>query len=98
MLASLKQVRMGHHASQSERRFAQITCAVSAKLVWTIKDARGKMVGGVGSEGEPFAIDDLWVFERCVAGCDGDNPAWRLKARLETGSGTATGAAQRASS
>lgn len=84
VVASMKQVRVGHHASNEERKFAQITARITAKLVWSIRDRKGALVGGVGSPDAPFAIDDYWVFERCIG--DDAAAAWRLKARLEVSS------------
>ena len=79
--ASVLQVRIGHHQSCPERRFAQITTSISAKLIWTIADKSGKTIGGVGSAAAPHEADDLWVFERCIAH-EPEPPAWRLKERL----------------
>ena len=82
--ASLKQVRVGHHKSSPDHRFAQITCAVNAKLIWSIRDAHGQAIGGVGTAEEPFDLSDYWVFERCITGdAAGDAHSWRLKARIE---------------
>lgn len=79
--ASIKQVRIGHHVSAPERRFAQITASIDAKLVWTINDSRGARVGGVGSKASPWGTSDYWVFERCISEAV-EAPAWRLKERL----------------
>ncbi len=80
--ASIKQVRIGHHRQTPARRFAQVTAAIDARLVWTITDRRGKRVGGVGSKEEPFTASDFWVFERCISE-PAEAPAWRLKERLQ---------------
>ena len=82
-VANVKQMRVGHHASAPSRRFAQATCSITANVVWTIKDARGKLIGGVGTEETPFSLSDFWVFERCIAGEDAARSRWRLKVRLE---------------
>ena len=62
-VASVKQVRVGHHASNPNRRFAQATCIISAKVIWTIKDAKGKLVGGVGNlaVGDVFGREWPWM-------------------------------------
>ena len=82
-VASVKQMRVGHHASNPGRRFAQATCIINAKVVWTITDAKGKLVGSVGTENEPFDLSDYWVFERLISGEGSDSGSWRLKVRLE---------------
>eukprot|EP00965_Chrysotila_dentata_P124980 4131154-Pleurochrysis_carterae.AAC.1 len=74
------QVRIGHNASNREMKFAQVTAHIRGQLVWEITNAKGEIVGGVGSEEDPFTVDDYWVFERYLA----DDGAWRLKERLET--------------
>jgi len=78
--AYIKQVRIGHNASNREMKFAQVTAHIRGQLVWEITNAKGEIVGGVGSEEDPFTVDDYWVFERYLA----DDGAWRLKERLET--------------
>ena len=75
------QVRIGHHASFPDRRFAQVTCEIDAKLVWTIKDKKGTIIGGLGSDAEPHRAHDHWVFERCIA-APPEPPRWRLKERI----------------
>lgn len=76
--AKVRSVRIAHHASSPERRFAQITCSVEAGVVWTVLDKKGAVVGGVGSETQPHRTNDLVVFERCVSS-PAEPPAWRLK-------------------
>lgn len=76
--ASVLQVRLAHSAQTPDVKFAQVTCAVKGKLVWRIEDAAGAQVGGLGSDAEPFEVDDLWVFERSLAASD----QWRIKCRL----------------
>ena len=80
-VASVVQVRVGHHASMPGRQFAQVTCKVDAKLVWTIQDKKGVTVGGLGSKDEPHQMRDFWVFERCIAEPP-EPPRWRLKERI----------------
>jgi len=79
--ARVLQVRIGHHKSAPERRFAQVTCEIDAKLIWTITDKKGVRVGGVGSVETPHEAKDFWVLERCIA-MPLEPPAWRLKERL----------------
>eukprot|EP00966_Prymnesium_polylepis_P030876 718327-Prymnesium_polylepis.1 len=81
--ASVVQFRVGHHASEPDRKFAQATCSISAKVVWTIKDGRGKAIGGVGTEDAPFELCDHWVFERIIEGEGAESSTWRLKVRLD---------------
>ena len=81
IVASVKQVRFAHSASQPERRYAQVTCGIKAKIMWTILDANGKKVGGLGTAEEPYVVDDHWVFERALA-ADG---VWQIKTRLLLG-------------
>ena len=79
---SVVQVRIGHHASNPDRRFAQVTCGIDAKLVWTITDKKGATVGGLGSAAEPYREKDVWwVFERCISQ-PAEPPAWRLKEQI----------------
>lgn len=78
---SVVQVRIGHHASFPERRFAQVTCSIDAKLVWTITDKKGKSIGGLGTRDQPHASKDWWVFERCIS-APPEPPRWRLKERI----------------
>lgn len=81
-------VRLGHHKLDAEvgtgRQYAQVTCEVSARLVYDVLDDSGQRVGGAGSEAEPWHATDLWVLERCLGGggASADSAAWRLKARL----------------
>ena len=80
--ASVVQVRVGHHASNPERRFAQVTCAIDASLVWTISDKKGVVVSGLGSSAEPYRDNNVWwVFERCIS-LPAEPPAWRLKEQI----------------
>lgn len=80
--ASVVQVRIGHHQNTPDRRFAQVTCAIDAQLVYTITDKTGAVVGGVGSAAEPYRETDVWwVFERCISQA-ADTPAWRLKEQI----------------
>lgn len=79
--ASVVQVRIGHHASNAERRFAQVTCRMDAKIIWAITDKKGKSIGGLGSDEAPHETRDTWVFERCIAEPT-EPPRWRLKERI----------------
>jgi predicted lipid-binding transport protein (Tim44 family) len=79
--AAVRQVRIGHHKSAPERRFAQVTCSIDAKLVWTIRDGRGRVIGGLGNADAPHVANDFWVFEKCISQ-PVEPPAWRLKERL----------------
>lgn len=81
VVASVRQVRIGHHKSSPERKFAQVTCSIDAKIIWTIMDSKGAIISGVGSEDEPHEVNDLWVFERCISQAV-EPPRWRLKQRL----------------
>jgi predicted lipid-binding transport protein (Tim44 family) len=81
--ASVRQVRIGHHASAPERRFAQVTCEIQAQIIWSIKDRKGGRVSGLGSKEAPHAANDIWVFERCIAD-PVEPPVWRLKEKLST--------------
>jgi hypothetical protein len=76
--ASIKQIRLGHSSRERHRKFAQVTCAIEAKMVYEIRDKEGKLVGSTGSEAAPHALTDVWVFERVLA----EGGAWRLKERL----------------
>jgi predicted lipid-binding transport protein (Tim44 family) len=78
---SVVQVRIGHNASLPERQFAQVTCSLDAKLVWTISDKKGARIGGLGSKDAPHQTLDWWVFERCIASPP-EPPRWRLKERI----------------
>ncbi len=78
---SVVQVRIGHHASLPERKFAQVTCSIDAKLIWTITDKKGVRIGGLGSKDAPHETVDWWVFERCIAEPP-EPPRWRLKERI----------------
>ena len=81
VVAHIRQVRLGHAASAPELKFAQVTAAISARVVWRVCDAAGEIVGGLGADDPPYDIkQDLWVFESCTT----ETPAlgWRLKARL----------------
>ena len=82
--ASIRHVRIGHHASNPGRQFAQITCSIDAQVVWAITDKRtGARVGGVGSAEAPHeAKGDLWIFERCITEPGESQPAWRLKEKM----------------
>ena len=79
--SSIRQVRIGHHATHVERRFAQVTCSIDADLIWEVTDRKGAKVGGLGTADEPHTASDYWVFERCIAQPP-EPPAWRLKERL----------------
>ena len=80
--SSVVQVRIGHHADNPARKFAQATCKIDASLVWTITDKKGKIVGGLGTAAEPFKETDVWwVFERCIS-MPAEPPAWRLKEQI----------------
>lgn len=76
--ASIKQIRLGHSSRNRDRKFAQVTCAIEAKMVYEVRDASGKLVGSTGSEAAPHAVTDFWVFERMLA----EGGTWRLKERL----------------
>ena len=81
VVAHIRQVRLGHAASAPELKFAQVTAAISATVVWRVCDAAGEITGGLGADDPPYEIKhDLWVFESCTT----ETPAlgWRLKARL----------------
>lgn len=78
---SVVQVRIGHNASLLERQFAQVTCSIDAKLVWTITDKKGARIGGLGSKDAPHQTLDWWVFERCISSPP-EPPRWRLKERI----------------
>lgn len=81
-IAKVVQVRIGHHASNPGRRFAQVTCEIEASLVWSIFDRKGAIVGGVGSKAQPFEEKGVWwVFERCISQPP-EPPAWRLKEQI----------------
>ena len=79
----VRNVRIGHHASNADRRFAQVTCQIEAKVVWTVTDRKGTVVGGVGSKSEPWKVNDLVVFERCISQ-PAEPPAWRMKERMSS--------------
>lgn len=81
---SIKQVRIGNHKSTPGRQFAQVTCSIDATLIWSVFDRHGKRVGGMGSSEEPHALNDLWVFERCISEPAEKSPTWRLKEKLPT--------------
>ena len=46
--------------------------------MWTIKDRKGQRVGGVGTKDEPFTVNDLVCFERCITN-PSEPPKWRMK-------------------
>ena len=84
--ARIKQVRLGHHASDHEVRFAQVTCEILARIVWELHDSNGEVIGKTGSDGDPFRVNDFWVFERniSVGAKQPDSPqTWLLKERLK---------------
>lgn len=90
--AKVRQARIGHHASNANRQFAQVTCAISAKIVWTVADAKtGARIGGVGTSSLPHEVHDLVVFERCISQAAEANPAWRMKERTQTAPAVAAG-------
>ena len=76
--AKVRSVRIGHHASSPSRKFAQVTCSIDAKVVWTISDRKGQRVGGVGTSSLPHEVHDLVVFERCISD-PVQPPSWRMK-------------------
>lgn len=76
--AKVRSVRIGHHASTPDRKFAQVTCSIDAKIVWTISDRKGHRVGGVGTAALPHEVHDLVVFERCISN-PVQAPRWRMK-------------------
>lgn len=81
--ATVVQVRIGHHKSNAERRFAQVTCGIDAQVVYTMQDKKtGAVVGGLGSAAEPYHEKNVWwVFERCISQ-PVEPPAWRLKEQI----------------
>ena len=79
---NVKQVRIGHNASMPSRQFAQVTCLISSKLVWSIKRGRRKS-GGVGTVDTPHSASDLWVLEKCITDPPKDAPTcWKLREKL----------------
>jgi len=78
VVSSIKQIRVGFSSSDRERKFAQVTCAIEAQMVYEIHDTAGKLVGSTGSAATPHSLTDIWVFERMLA----PGGAWRLKERL----------------
>lgn len=76
--ASIKQIRLGHSSRDRSRKFAQVTCAIDARMVYEIRDGAGKLVGSTGTEAAPHALTDVWVLERVLV----DGGIWRLKERL----------------
>ena len=76
--AKVRSVRIGHHASSPSRKFAQVTCSIDAKVVWTISDRKGQRVGGVGTSSLPHEVHDLVVFDRCISD-PVQPPSWRMK-------------------
>lgn len=76
--AKVRSVRIGHHASAPERKFAQVTCSIDASIMWSISDSWGKHLGGVGSKEAPHTVNDIVVFERCITN-PVEKPMWRMK-------------------
>ena len=55
-------------------RHATLTEACLSAAIW-------RVVGGVGSESEPWEVNDLVIFERCISE-PAEPPAWRMKERM----------------
>ena len=79
--ASIKQARIGYNASDKDVKYAQLTCAIDAKIVWEIRNDAGKLIGSTGSEEAPHALRDFWVMERCLSE-SASRSGWQLKERL----------------
>jgi hypothetical protein len=81
--ASVKQVRLGHPESDRSRLYAQITCQLDAAIAFTAQDAGGEVLIRSGTQDAPFALSDLWVFERCITvPLDVPGANWKLKERI----------------